>query len=192
MTIRTASGGAKSMDEFFVICTRSSIKEPQRCAGRFPKVSEMMGGPHLNDFFSKYVRGGRDRIRLNSPRHRAHAQHDRSGPEPRLHRADMAEEGGRLTIRSIPSDTPLRAGPNTGDQIVAIDGYRASHLFLQSYLGEKRPNDKVRLTVFRFDKLRDVTFTLGANSRREYSFSKVEKPSAEQTRLYQNYLNAEL
>jgi predicted metalloprotease with PDZ domain len=81
---------------------------------------------------------------------------------------------------------------NTGDQIVAIDGYRASNAFLQSYLGERKPNDTVRLTVFRFDKLRDVTFKLGANTRVTSSIEPVEQPSDEQKRLYLDYMKSEL
>ena len=78
------------------------------------------------------------------------------------------------------------------DQIVAIDGYRASNAFLASYLSEKKPGDTVRLTIFRFDKLRDVEFKLGANNRTELSIRPVQNPTAEQARLYREYLNAEL
>ena len=80
----------------------------------------------------------------------------------------------------------------SGDQIVAVDGYRASQNFLQSYIAERKPGDKIRLTLFRFDKLRDVDFSLGTNTRREYSFAPAEKPSGTQKRLYADYLRAEL
>jgi predicted metalloprotease with PDZ domain len=98
-----------------------------------------------------------------------------------------------LTVRSLPSDTPAyEQGLNTGDQIVAIDGNRASQSFLSSYIGEKKPGDKVRLTIFRFDRLRDIEFTLGRNTRKSYEFAPVENASAEQKKLYQDYLLAEL
>ena len=107
--------------------------------------------------------------------------------------ADLAEDSGRLTIRTIAAGTPAyEQGLNTGDQIVAIDGYRASQSFLQSYLGNKKPNDKVRLTVFRFDRMRDIDLILGENTRRDYSFLPVEAPTEIQARLYQEYLNAPL
>jgi predicted metalloprotease with PDZ domain len=63
---------------------------------------------------------------------------------------------------------------------------------MQSYLGEKKPNDKVKLTVFRFDKLRDVNFTLGSDLRKDYGLSPLDDPSAQQKRLYKAYLNADL
>ena len=103
------------------------------------------------------------------------------------------EENGRLTVRPLPSNSPAyEQRLNSGDQIVAIDGYRASQSFLQSYLSEKKPGDNVRLSVFRFDKLRDIDITLGENTRPDFAFVAVKSPSEEQKRLYQGYLNAPL
>ena len=82
----------------------------------------------------------------------------------------MAEENGRLNIRTVPASTPAyEQGLNSGDQIVAVDGYRASQTFLQSYIGEQKPGDKIKLTVFRFDQLIEINFTLGSNTRRDYA-----------------------
>ena len=64
--------------------------------------------------------------------------------------------------------------------------------FLQSYVAERKPNDKIKLTVFRFDKLREIPFTLGSDTRKEYSFSPVAEPTDDQKRLYKQYLNADL
>ena len=105
----------------------------------------------------------------------------------------MAEDGGRLTIRSIPAGTPAYdQGLNTGDQIVAVDGNRATQNFLQSYVNDKKPGDKIRLTVFRFDQLREINFTLGASGRKDYQFARVTEPTELQKRLYSEYLNADL
>jgi hypothetical protein len=50
----------------------------------------------------------------------------------------------------------------------------------------------VRMTIFRFDRLRDIEFTLGRNIRRSYEFAPVETATDEQKKLYQSYLLAEL
>ncbi len=195
VTIRTASGGTKSMDDVMRYLYTEHFKKGKNYTPEdFQKVSEMMAGKSLEDFFSKYVRGEAE---IDYDAIMSGIGVKTNVGEPNKARAyigaDLAEEAGRLTIRSIPADTPAyEQGLNTGDQIVAVDGYRASQSFMQSYLSEKKPNDKVKLTIFRFDKLRDVTFTLGANLRRDYSFAPVDSPTAEQTRLYQGYLNAEL
>jgi predicted metalloprotease with PDZ domain len=195
VTIRTASGGAKSLDDVLRYLYNEFYKKNRNYTpADFQKAAELAAGRSLDDFFAKYVRG--------------EAEIDYSGivngiglqlvaAEPDKSKAylgaDLVEENGRLTIRTIPANSPAyEQGLNTGDQIVAIDGYRATNTFLQSYLAERKPTDVVRLTVFRFDKLRDVTFKLGANMRADYSFKPVENPTEQQRRLYQEYLKAEL
>jgi len=98
-----------------------------------------------------------------------------------------------MEVTSIAAGTPAYdQGLNTGDQLVAIDGYRANQAFLSSYIGERKPGDKIKLTIFRFDKLRDIDFTLGNNTRDDYSFAPVSSPTDEQKRLYLGYLKAAL
>lgn len=195
ITIRTASNGAKSLDDVLRYLYDEFYKKGKNYTPEdYQRISEMMAGRSLDDFFSKYVRSESDidyagilagiglKVETKQPnRDRAYIG------------ADTAEDGGRLTIRTVPAGTPAYdQGLNTGDQIVAIDGYRASNQFLQSYLGEKKPGDTVKLTLFRFDRLREVSFVLGANLRSEYSISPVENPTPTQQRLYQEYLKSEL
>src|SRR5439155_25340249 len=131
----------------------------------FQKAAELIAGKSLDDFFAKYVRGT--------------AEIDYSGilnglglqlaaTQPNKNKAfigaDLTETDGKLTVHSVASNTPAyEQGLNSGDQIVAVDGYRAAQTFLQSYIGERKPGDKIRLTIFRFDKLRDIEFLLGSN-----------------------------
>ncbi|MEP6704750.1 MAG: PDZ domain-containing protein, partial [Acidobacteriota bacterium] len=195
VTIRSASGGAKSLDDVMRYLYNEFYKKNRNYTpADFQKAAELAAGRSLDDFFSKYVRGEAeidysgilDGIGLQL----AASEPDRSKA---YLGADLLEENGRLTIRSIPAGTPAyEQGLNTADQIVAIDGYRASNAFLQSYLAERKPNDTVELTVFRFDKLRDITFKLGPNTRSEYSFKPVDGPSDQQKKLYADYMKAEL
>lgn len=195
ITIRTSSNGAKSLDDVLRYLYNEFYKKGRNYTPvDYQKAAELAAGRSLDDFFSKYVRGTTDidydaivkGIGLQMSATEASAGQAYIG-------ADLAENNGQLTIRSIPAGTPAYdQGLNTGDQIVAVDGYRATQSFLQSYIGERKPNDKVRLTVFRFDKLRDVDFTLGGNTRKEYAFTHVANPSDEQKKLYRDYLKAEL
>ena len=195
VAIRTASGGAKSLDDVMrYLYNEFAKKNRNYTPADFQKAAELAAGRSLDDFFSKYVRGEAEidyngilsGIGLQVRAEQAERNRAYIG-------ADLVEEGGRLTIRTIPAGTPAyEQGLNTGDQIVAVDGYRASNAFLQSYLGERKVNDTVRLTIFRFDKLRDVTFTLGSNTRSTYSIRPVDNPTEEQQRLYRDYMKAEL
>jgi predicted metalloprotease with PDZ domain len=195
ITIRTASGGAKSLDNVMRYLYDEFYKKDRNYTPEdFQRAAELAAGRSLEEFFSKYVRGEAE-IDFNGILSGVGLRLDARTPGANRAYigADLVEENNRLTIRTIPSDTPAYAqGLNTGDQIVAIDGYRASNTFLQTYLAEKKPNDVVRLTIFRFDKLRDINFKLGANTRKELSFAAVENPSEQQRRLYREYMQAGL
>ncbi|MFN0279502.1 MAG: M61 family metallopeptidase [Pyrinomonadaceae bacterium] len=195
IAIRTASGGAKSLDDVLRhLYTEFSKKGRNYTPEDFQKAAELAAGKSLEDFFAKYIRGTAeiDYAEIVKPLGLELAVKE-SGSGKAYLGADFTQDNTRLTVRSIAADTPaFEQGLNTGDQIVAVDGYRASQTFLQTYVGERKPNDKIRLTIFRFDKLREISFTLGSDSRKEYDFSPVPEPTDDQKRLYKQYLNAEL
>ncbi|HVF30183.1 MAG TPA: PDZ domain-containing protein [Pyrinomonadaceae bacterium] len=193
--IRTDSAGAKSLDDVMRYLYQEFYKKNRNYTPEdFQKAAELAAGKSLDDFFSKYVRGEAE-IDFNGIFNGIGLELDvdESGARRAYIGADLTEDSTGLKIRAIPADTPAyEQGLNTGDQIVAIDGYRATNAFLQSYLGEKKPNDNVKLTIFRFDKMRDITFKLGANPRRDISIKPVDNPTELQQRLYRDYMKAEL
>ncbi|HEY0050771.1 MAG TPA: PDZ domain-containing protein [Pyrinomonadaceae bacterium] len=191
--IRAASGGAKSLDDVMRHLYNEFYKKNKNYTPEdYQKISEMMAGKSLNDFFSKYVRG-REEIDYNSILSGVGLQITTSGRPTAYLGANLSQQGDRLTVTSVPSDTPAyEQGLNTSDQILAVDGYRASQQFLQSYLGEKKVGDKIRLTVFRFDALREIEITLGATKPQNYKIVAVENPTEPQRALYKAYLGTDL
>jgi predicted metalloprotease with PDZ domain len=195
LAIRGATDGTKSLDDVMRALYNDYYKTNKNFSDAdFQRECEKVAGKSLDDFFAKYVRG-RDEIDYNSFASVVGLnliERATNAGRPYIG-ADLAEDAGRLTIRSIPFGTPAYdQGLNTGDQIVAIDGYRASQAFLQSYIADKKPGDKVRLSIFRFDKMRDINFTLGTNDRKDYFFGPLATPTEAQQRLYKQLLNAEL
>ena len=195
ITIRTSSGGAKSLDDVMRYLYDEHFKKGRNYTPEdYQKISEMMAGKSLEEFFSKYVRGTED-IDYSGILQGIGMQlkAEANNADKAYIGANLAEEDGKLMVRSIPADTPAyEQGLNTGDQIVAVDGNRASQAFLTSYIGDKKPGDKMKMTIFRFDRLREIEFALGGNIRKSYSIVPVESPSDAQKTLYQNYLQAEL
>lgn len=195
LTIRAASNGTRSSDDVLRHLYNDFYKKGRNFTPEdFQKAAEAAAGKGLDDFFAKYVRGEADidydailnpfglRVSVSQP-----------GKGKAYIGADTAEENGRLNIRGVTAGTPAYdQGLNTGDQIVAIDGYRASTQFLQMYLNEKKPGDKVTLSVFRFDQLREMEFVLGSNDRSDYSIVTVDSPSESQRKFYREYFKSEL
>jgi predicted metalloprotease with PDZ domain len=195
LTIRGDSGGKKSLDDVMRYLWTEYFKKGRNYTPEdFQKAAELMAGRSLNDFFTKYVRGEVDPdynavlsnigVRLNA---------DEANRGKAYIGADLVEDNGRLNVRFVRSDTPAyEQGINTGDQIVAVDGYRATLARVQQYVSERKPGDKIRLTIFRTDRLRDIDFTLGENNRKDFSIVPVENPTEQQRRLYRDYMNDEL
>lgn len=193
--IRTRSAGKGSMDDVLRALYNDFYKKNKNYTpADFQAASEKAAGGSLDDFFSKYVRGEAD-IEYDKIIGGIGLQLKKSEPNKgkAYIGADTAEESGRLMIRTVPAGTPAyEQGLNTGDQIVAIDGYRATSAFLQSYIGDKKPGNKVKLAVFRFDQLKEISFTLGTNTRAEFEFEPIANPTELQRRLYREYLGEDL
>jgi predicted metalloprotease with PDZ domain len=193
--IRRLSGGRASLDTVMRdLWDEFGKKNRNFSPADFQRSAEKAAGASLKDFFDKYVRGTAeidyDPILSAVGLRVAASQPDK---DKAYIGADLAEAGDRLTIRTVRAGTPAyEQGLNTGDQIVAVDGYRTGLSFLNSYLGEKKPGDTVKLSLFRFDKLRTIDFVLGSNTRQEFSISPVAAPTEAQKKLYREYLNAEL
>ena len=193
--IRKDSGGAKSLDDVMRFLYNEFYKKNKNYTPEdYQKIAEMMAGKSLDDFFKKYVRGTAE-IDYNAILGGIGLQLEtgEEGVQQAFLGGNLAESDGKLTVRDVPADTPAyQFGLNNNDQIVAIDGNRASQTFLQSYLREKKPGDKIKLTIFRFDELREIEVTLGGRAKSDYKIVPVENPTDEQKRLYREYLKAEL
>ena len=192
--IRTESNGAKSLDDVMrYLYTEFYKKGKNFTPADYQKVSEMMAGKSLDEFFAKYVRG-REEIDYNSILGGFGLTLDTgaNGRKTAYLGATTADVNGKLMIRAVAAGTPAyQQGLNTNDEIVAIDGQRANQTFLQGVIAEKKPNDKIKLTIFRFDELREIEITLGGRAAPNYKISVAENATEDQKRLYNQYFGIE-
>lgn len=195
ITVRGMSGGKRSLDDVMRTLYNDFYKKGRNYTpADFQKAAEAAAGRSLDDFFTKYVRGEAD---FDYNAIVSYIGLQLAAAEPNRGKAyigaDLTESGDRLNVRAVRADTPAyKQGITSGDQIVAIDGYRATLSRLNQYIGERKPGERVRLTVFRYDRLRDIDFVLGENPRKEYSFVQVTNPTDQQRKLYREYMDAEL
>ncbi len=193
--IRKASNGAKSLDDVMRhLYTEFAKKNKNYSPEDLQKACELMAGKSLNDFFEKYVRGTVE-IDYNAILSGIGLRFSTGETENKSAYlgANLRQDGDKLIVASLPKETPAyEQGLNSGDQIVAVDGNRASQTFLSSYLSEKRPADRIKLTVFRFDALREIEVTLGGRAKQDFQITAIENPSEDNRRLYREFLGAEL
>jgi predicted metalloprotease with PDZ domain len=201
LEIRRRSNGAKSLDDVLRTLYTDFYKRDRNYTPEdFQRVCEQMAGTSLEDFFSRYVRG-RDELDYNTALNGAGLElltnavtPTGSAPPPRpWFGAPLRQDGDRLTVVNVPSDTPAYAqGINAGDQIVALDGTRASLDFFNARIGEKHAGDEIQLTIFRADELRTFRVKLGTRIEENYRIVPLKNPTPEQARLYESWLGAPL
>ena len=194
LTIRADSGGQKSLDDVMrYLWTEFFKKGRNYTPADLQKASELMAGKPLDDFFAKYVRGvvDLDVDPIVAPFGLDMKTSDAAGNA--YMGINWQEADGALKITAVTAGAPAYdQGLNTGDQIIAVDGYRATDDFLSNYLDQRKPGDKMRLTIFRFNKMRDIDLVLGANPYREHAFVRVPDPTEQQRKLYHDFFNADL
>lgn len=194
LQIRKDSNGTKSLDNVMRYLYDEHFKKGKNYTSEdYQKVSEMMAGKSLEDFFKRYVRG-REEIDYDSILNSFGLQLSvTKAREQSYLGGTLTQAADRLNVTSLPAGTPAyEQGLNTGDQIIAIDGQRATLQFLNTYLGEKKAGDKIKLTYFRFDELKEIEVTLGSRSAATYRITTVANPTDEQKTLYRSYLGTEL
>ncbi|HVF27349.1 MAG TPA: PDZ domain-containing protein [Pyrinomonadaceae bacterium] len=205
LRIRQLTSGARSLDDVMRrLYSEYAKKNRNYTPEDFQREAEQVAGASLDDFFRRYVRGTEE-LDYDAALATVGLRLDTTGGDKTLPKAYLGATfalageqilgrdapAGALTIKTVPAGTAAyEQGLNVGDQIVAVDGVRATSDFLTARLAEKRPGDTVALTVFRFDELRTFDVKLGAQSEGTYRIVPVSAPSAEQKKLFQDWLGA--
>jgi len=193
LEIRKLSKGTKSLDDVMRhLYNEFSKKGRNYSPGDFQKVSELMAGASLEDFFAKYVRG-REELDYSASLAAAGLRLDTTGATTAYLGADLVQEGDRLLVSRVYAGSPAyEQGLNTGDQIVGLDNRRVTKEFFDARIAEKKPGELANLTIFRFDDLSSLPIKLGGSIAAPYRIVAVENPSGEQRQTYQSWLGVAL
>lgn len=204
LEIRRRSNNARSLDDVMRALYTDYFKRGRNYTPEdFQREAERAAGTSLEEFFRRYVRGREEldynaalewvglRLDTSAPANSARAAvADSSGYIYPLG-ATVAQDDERLLVRNVHAGEPAyEQGLNAGDQIVAVDGYRATRDFLVARVGDKKPGDTVTLTVFRADELRTLPFKLGSRANVPFRIVPVASPSEQQRRSYQAWLGS--
>ncbi len=202
LEIRRRSKDSHSLDDVMRALYSDYFKRDRNYTPEdFQREAERAAGSSLDEFFKRYVRG-REELDYNAALEWVGLRLDASAPNNARSAlgeggyiyplgATVAQEGERLTVRNVHAGEPAyEQGLNAGDQIVAVDGYRATRDFLVARINDKRPGDAVTLTVFRADELRTFPVKLGARANVAYRVVPLPAPTEQQRRSYQSWLSS--
>jgi predicted metalloprotease with PDZ domain len=206
LTIRHATKDAKSFDDVMRLLWQRYGDGQGVPEDGVEKAAAEVAGQSLQAFFDRAIRrtdeldysvlshvGLEARLRVRE------STNDKGGSPPRLKGPDDKPRGylgiiakGTQGIATVLEGSPaMNAGLYAEDEIVALDGNKVDAPGLLSRCEERKPGEKVKLTVFRRDRLTEVTAVLGSKPADAVYLSRIERPTEEQKAAYRSWLNAQ-
>jgi predicted metalloprotease with PDZ domain len=155
-------------------------------------VAEKLAGSSLAKIFEDYVYGAApvdwERLLLYAGLELRAKDAER---RPDLGLMAFDRDGKLRVVRVLAGSAAEDAGIDIGDEIVAFNGGRVTQARdLTDRLADLKAGDKVRLTFFRRDRLKDVDIPLRLQSVPAYSVSKTANPTPLQKSIYESWLRA--
>jgi predicted metalloprotease with PDZ domain len=103
--------------------------------------------------------------------------------------ASTREQDGNLVISSVERDSPAwNGGLSARDEILILDGKKATSRFLQNILGSKQPGDKLHIVVLRRGQKREIEVILTTKLERSFRIKPLPNPDALQSKILDHWL----
>jgi len=205
LTLRRLTKDAKSLDDVMRLMWKrwgdgSGVPED----GVEAAATEV-AGQSLKHFFDRTVRSTEEldysvlsHVGLEARFRVRESANDKGGSAPRARANDDKPKGflgilpkGSNAIASVLDGSPaMEAGLYADDEIVALDGNKVDAPTLVTRCEEKRPGDRVKVTVFRRERLTEVPVTLAAKPADAVYLARIERPTEEQKASYRGWLGA--
>jgi predicted metalloprotease with PDZ domain len=189
LAIRKYSGNVHSLDDVFRTMYR---KFPRGGGGYtvddFEQVAGNLAGKPLTGLFQRYV-FGTDSLpweEFLSYAGLVVSTADSAG-KPWIGISPMRNEHGADAALVLAGSPAYEVGVNTGDDIIALDGYRCSVRDIEKRINAYKAGDTVRLTVFRDNKLRDFQMKVRRLRNSSYTVSQVDTPTDLQKRIFESW-----
>ncbi len=159
------------------------------------QVIETVAGTDLTDFFAAYLHGT-DELPLGTYLNwfglRLQVDGNNGDGVPSLGMV-VKTENGRELIKFVEMASPAqRAGMDSGDELLAIDGIRVSADQLSDRLRDYRPGDTIDVSWFHQDELFTRSVTLAAPRPTRYQVIAVENPTLQQAENFMGWLGVPL
>ncbi|HEY3348719.1 MAG TPA: PDZ domain-containing protein [Thermoanaerobaculia bacterium] len=203
LTIRGATAGRRGLDDVMRLLWRrwgaKGRGYPERAVE--DAAARVLGSrAKASRFFDRYVRGT-ESPELGSLLPAAglalqlvpEAEEGVTEESPVRTRGDFGwktkTENGRLLVAEVrEGGAAMRAGVSAADEIVAIDGVRASEDFLRRKAIEAGPGARIRVSVFRRERLREIGLALGARKAGVWKIAPAKGASPTAKRLARRWL----
>lgn len=205
LTIRRATKDHKSLDDVMRLLWQRYGDESGVPEDGVEAAATEIAGIDLKAFFDRALRSTADldysvfaHVGLEARFRVRESAADKGGSAPRLKAGEDKPKGwlgistkGQSGIATVLEGSPaMEAGLYADDEVVALDGNKIDAPALVARSEERKPGDKVKLTVFRRERLTELVVTLGLKPPDAVYLARVDRPTEEQKAAYKAWLNA--
>ncbi|GAA0875254.1 PDZ domain-containing protein [Wandonia haliotis] len=181
-----ATNGKKSLDDFMQVMYDKYYVKAKRgfTEDEFKKEMEAIVGKKLDQFFEDYIHGTKT-IDYNKYLSMVGLRVTNNGtPEP-FFGTSLSEDNGKLMVKRVQSGSAAEAaGVSANDEILAVNGFRASQKGFSDYLGSLMMGDAFKLLVSRDDVLMELDAYMGEIIRAQYRPALIDEAKKEKLLRY--------
>jgi predicted metalloprotease with PDZ domain len=195
LKIRHETGNDRSLDGVMRTLYFDYYKKKKRgfTDAEFRAVCERAAGCSLPEIFDAYVLTVRD---IDYAKYFAYAGLEidtRYRERPGIFfGASTREQDGVLSITGVERDSPAwRGGLSARDEILSVDGKKATDRSLQEILSSKKPGDRLRIVVSRRGQRREMAITLTRKRERSFRIRPMPDPNPLQLKIRDDWLRNE-
>ena len=190
MEIRNSSKNEYSLDDVFPYMFK---KFPLDVKGYtnddFRKACEKFAGKSLKQFFEDYVYGVKQ---IEWEKYLGYAglvlTHSDSVITPIVGLKCSKNENKIVVEEVIAGSSAEKAGLQSGDEIISVDGSRLSYEDAEKRIKELKIGDKITLTVFRNNRLTEAKLSMEEIKLSNYKVELTQSPTALQKKIYEKWL----
>jgi predicted metalloprotease with PDZ domain len=191
LLIRARHENQRSLDDVMRLMWQRFGKEeigftPQQLRDAIESVVEM----DLSDFFNRYL-DGTEELPFDEylkPFGLQLISVEPEEPVPYLG-MNVKSDNGKEVIQFVEAGSPAGvAGVDAGDELLAIDGFRATADQLNERLKDYSVGETINLSVFHQDQLRTLPVTLGTVRPSRYHILPIENPTEAQKQNFAGWL----
>ena len=200
LEIRQRTGNARTLDDVFRhLNDNYALPKAGWAAGGFRKAVETIAGSNFGEFFTRYV-SGTEELPYERALGYAGLKLERKDAATRDSGITFAGDGptrpgtfvnrdpSLLTVSGVDADGPANNVLAPGDLLLAISGERATQATLLLQLERFKEGERVPLTIFRGDRLLEVSMTMTGRRAATYEITEDPKATAEQKALRESWL----
>jgi predicted metalloprotease with PDZ domain len=195
LEIRQRTKNARTLDDVFrFLYERYALPKPGWPPGGFEQAVEEVAGSDFTEFFTRYVAGteelpyervlGYAGLRLE--RKEAAMTHESLGLK--IETENIAPEVVGLKVTHVSAESPAFNVLVANDILLAIAGERVTAATLPAQLARFKAGERVPMSVFRDDRLLDVSMTMLARPAITYTITEDPSATPEQKALREAWL----